>query len=364
VRYCIHNERPKMRVPSLRGRASTLFVIIALHLVPYCVCAQGTDSQSGIAFPSVPGVSNLVSALYDGPIFDQSRQGTAIGSPTIYSGYIVENGAHVFHELENKGTPLHNLAHTKYYYPQEGFFVGLSNRAAIGKYADVMLEGWLLIPIETKARSHYVEAGSQQDISDTGSRRKWYPKTVGWFLDASVFYCINPDWFANGFSQVLGIRYDYYSRVMEQGKVQQLPIAGNNDRFEANLVTLVPYIGIEYRKRGLRYAITGRLLGSPLIWSRLNHLETFGNIRDEGSFDFDAIGGYWGELFLQLDLRSSEATSLGGFVKMSGMSQFGDSFLTSTQGAGATQRVNFDITYRRLIYIVGLNAALSFWSPL
>lgn len=343
---------------------STLFVLVLPLLLLSNAHAQSPGSMPRLAVPRIPGVSDLGQRISEMGILDLSRQSTPFGTPAFYGGILVENGSHVFHEVERKEEAVHGIRAIKHKYPQEGVFLGLSDRLAFGNDFDIRLEGWVLIPIESRASSSYAATDFVGQIEGSLVTRQWAPRTRAWYLDSALLYGGDRVAFIDGVAQILGVRYDLYQRSFDQVS-SDLPSSSGDDKLDVTVKTVVPYIGMEYQMGGEKYHAILRFLLSPAVIGNLSYTEDFGSggYTDEGSFDFDVIGGYWGELFVNASVHTSRDVSFGGFLKMTSMSFYGDSSLKTSYTNGRFETARYDITYRRIIYTVGANLTIVFSSP-
>lgn len=345
-------------------RLSALVVLVLALLLLSNADAQSPGSMSRMGIPWIPGVSDLGQRISEMGILDLSRQSTPFGTPALYSGILVENGSHVFHEVERKQEAVHGIRAIKHKYPQDGVFLGLSDRLAFDNDFDILLEGWVLIPIESRASSSYAATDFIGQIEGSLLTREWAPKTKAWFLDSSLLFSWDRVAFIDGVAQILGVRYDFYQRSFDQVS-SDLPSSGGDDKLHVTVKTVVPYIGMEYKMWGEKYNAILRFLLSPAVIGNLSYTENFGGggYTDEGSFNFDVIGGYWGELFVNASMYTSQEVSFGGFLKMTSMSFYGDSSLRTSYTNGRFETARYDITYRRIIYTVGANLTIVFSTP-
>ncbi len=349
-----------------RAGVRRLIVIAAVFL------AWGSHGASFAEGQGLPGLPALEPPTFRMPqlpaLGEYGSPNPACGplpflDPTkFYAGYLVENGAHVFHELRNTGTALNNLQAVKHWYPEDGIFLGASQTARPYEEIALALEGWWLLSFEREARSKYVYPWSAPETESTGVTRRWDTKTTGWFIDGSIHFSWMPGAVKNGFSQINGLRYDYYAKSFEMNFNEFVFDSGTDDEMNVEISMLIPYMGAQYCMRGSNYEFVTRGIASPVVYGSIHYGETFGGggYRDEGTWTFDRWKGFWAELFGSYDRRVSDRVSLGGFLKMTTMSLYASDDLETETVGGGTTGAEYDLIYRRLIYLVGGHAKVSF----
>jgi hypothetical protein len=325
-----------------------------------------TCIQPGPAF-AWPDMDHIpaVSSLCNDPDF-QSLNATPFGTPSVYAGALIENNMHVFHELEAEGAHLHGMSHARHYYPQHGYWFGLSEKIALNDRFGILLEGWALVPKETPTHSQYVIDPFIGDIADSGVGRHWQPKTEGGFLDAAVFSSWVPGFCSRRFAYISGIRYDYYHRKLTNPESVKFQTSGVSDELDVKVQTVVLYFGTQYHQSSAVGALTWRVLVSPFIFGNLKHKESFGNgnFTDEGTFEFPFKKIYWGELFVNYHQKVMNDLDAGLFLKMTSMSLHGaSSDLNTTYAGGNIESAPYSLTYRRIIYVFGVSLNWAFATP-
>jgi hypothetical protein len=251
--------------------------------------------------------------------------------------------------------------HVKHLHPLTGIFAGAGERFSATSRADIILEGWGLFPFKTQGTSKYRFQGDPVDIPDTGRTRRWSLQSCAWSFDAMISYLLFPLKESKGLTKILGVRYDYYDRKLEHDFVTFLPQTAPGDILEVRTNIIIPYVGFDAIMGGENITGFARILGSPLILGDLTHKETFGaeGITDRGDFDFEPLGkGYWAEILLSAyhDFGNSR---LGAFMRMTTMSAYGESEITTSHSNGATEKGDYTINHRKLYYIVGLKGRYS-----
>ena len=336
-------------------------VIVLLSTIFTMTCIP-----SGLSF-AWPGMDQISAfSPFRSDLGSQSLNATPFGTPSVYAGALIENNMHVFHELEAEGAHLHGMSHARHYYPQHGYWFGLSDKIALNDRFGILLEGWALVPKETPTNSQYVIDPFIGDISDSGVGRHWQPKTEGGFLDAAVFSSWIPGFCPRRFAYISGIRYDYYHRKLTNPESVTFQTSGVSDELDVKVQTVVLYFGTQYHLSSAAGALTWRVLVSPFIFGNLKHKESFGNgnFTDEGTFEFPFKKSYWGELFVNYHQKVMDDLDAGLFLKMTSMSFHGaSSDLNTTYAGGNIESAPYSLTYRRIIYVFGASLNWAFAAP-
>jgi len=288
----------------------------------------------------------------------------------MYGAFTIHNRADgQFHEIPfTRGSVLGITNSGRHKYPARGGWAGVSERISLDSSLDIGLEGWAQLPSNQRCFSDYQFVGS-----GIPSARVWdKADSTWWYADAAVYFSWVPGWRIAGWSQVAGLRYDYFfKRLRDPGPFEgpvPAPFASNpSDTLEMTATWVTPYVGIEYRNDTELTVITLRFLAAPCALGTLEHEEHWLGAdptgrKDEASF---AFGQSWFfEGYCDGACHVTKDSTVGGFMKMSHIDATSKGDFKSTLGSGVQQSADSALVFRRLGYAFGVKVDLRFAMPL
>jgi len=296
---------------------------------------------------------------------DPHAKGFVFKPPSFFVGIQVPNRHEgQFFEIESKGNTVLGLERIVHKYPQRGYWVAASEMVSYGKLFDVVAQGWYLIPENHKGSSTYQFAGSALPNSRTWGRAG----ATNWMADVMVLWSWAPSWRDEGWSQINGFRYDYYSRRLRDpedlgGFAQAVLPASSSDTVDLTANAFIPYIGIQFAARSsASTAVIAGLLGP--VFGTATHEETWqgGTGRIDRSRE-SYTRSFFFEIQTELALTVGRDVQLGYYSRMGLINGKGEGTLESDLGAGGSQSGAYSMNYRKITYIFGLSLTTAFGSP-
>ncbi len=346
-------------------------VLVLAVLVPAMVAAQSvaTDSAGFI----LPQPQEPFGSASFRPSIGLERLGSLLGGRHLqsldplrfYVGFLIPNRADgQFHEIQAIGAPNFSLAGVRHQYPQRGIWTGISQKISYSDSLDLYLEGWYLLPIKSSGISKY-----SFSFNGTGHyARNWDSDATGGQFDMGVYWSWDPSWRLGPWTQIHGVRYDYYYRKLDnpddfEGGPVPWP-STKSDKAELKSSALIPYIGIQFSNTNAYGTAFGRVLVSPLVIGRLSHKEQWhggGGRTDTMSLAFDQ--SYFTEIQTEFSRFITKDIELGGFLRLGNLGTYGEAELESTLGSGASRTSSYTMNFRKLMYRFGIRFTASFTLP-
>jgi hypothetical protein len=349
-----------------RRLAKSLLLPIFFLLVTQSA-AQSTVPDHNHLITLKPDTSAVTSALAGCSGMDSLNLAQGIGRSRFFAGGLIANrGPGQSLNIETKGGSLFGLESVLHDFPQRGGYLGISQTFYGGRGVDLVGEAWFLVPEDTAvAHSNYRFTGGPGHLSS----RSWQnTEAAGCYIDAAVLFSWVPGWRKAGWSQINGLRYDYYSRRLKNPGILNAPpspllISSPSDVVEVNAGSWIPYIGLQSEYNGSGGRGTFRSLVGIVI-SQLSHKETWGAIARKDELSITGNGSsFFFEIFGDYTWHLSRHTDLGFFVKGYTIDEHADGHLESSVGGGAVEGISCNLYYRKILYVFGAELSTAFDLP-
>jgi len=190
----------------------------------------------------------------------------------------------------------------------------------------------------------------------------------GGYIDAAIYFSWVPGWRRAGWSQINGLRYDYYVRRLKNPDPLTLTppnpplVSSPSDVVEVNAGSWIPYVGLQTEfsiigGHGRFRSLTG------LVFSHLNHTETWDAIarKDETALT-SFSSSFFFETFIDYKWELPKHTDLGFFLKMGTIDEHAHGRFDSSVG-GAVQSASCNLYYRKITYVFGAEVSAAFDLP-
>jgi hypothetical protein len=242
----------------------------------------------------------------------------------------------------------------------KGIWLGASQALHVGHGTQAFIEGWYLIPTVSRT-------DTLTDITGAPGERSFSASYQWWFLDGRLQQAITET------SSVLaGFRYDLFQDHLTNPTA---PIPGFSDRADQgdlSVGSLIPYVGVQAAYEGASQRLVVRAVGFPWIGGDCRYGLTFGDssgppfpYRDK--LNGSAKKGMFGELFAEYSLRfcgGFGSGNFGVFARLTHIRGRFDSKFESIPVGLPAENAQFDVGFLRNAVTLGVNATISFPSPI
>jgi len=321
-------------------RGFILFVgILALALAPALVSAQYSGAFGLSGLPSMP-------SMFGG----SSKCGEPVCpafAPAVYFGWGVPQDRNTSVSLMAQNNGAANVREITVKLPTNGFWLGTALPICLGENLSFVATGWYLFPGTPGGNSNEDVGAVRQYLANN-----WTTQFNWWFVDGAFAY----GW--QGFSALLGLRYDYYTVSISDPNNNAL--FGGQERGDVTSNGWIPFVGFQSAYTDAVQSMKVRILGIPtIVGTGQVALTTINGNR----FEFDNsnyTGGHFFEVFGEYTRKFFGASQAGVFARW-------NTARATTSGTGQILNIAANDTYNfslnRSSWTLGGLITLDFNSP-
>lgn len=341
-----------------------IFTIIILSMVIPCAAADNLPLISDVIHQQIVASKDDFSCEQsNSSLLD--RHGISVNLPKLYAGVIIPNKTGgQFIELEASDTQTQGLTRVWQKYPYKGgLTIGLSEVVSFGTSLDLVLEGFYLKPSFTETASFYYF-----NWNPTGNYREWNrtESQIG-NAGAEIRWSWNKVWRQQGWSEVIGLRFDYLSLTFKDpgpvsGPVQaSAPVFSSSDSAYIESRAFVPYIGIHFKEENSFLCGSFRGIVFPVVLGRIDYNENFLGLPNQSfktTTNFER--SYLVELYGDAIAKLSQNLGIGIFLRMGIINAYPKTTLETTIANNPSSSAEYSLNYRMIQYLAGTEITWTF----
>jgi hypothetical protein len=271
-------------------------------------------------------------------------------APAVYFGWGVPQDRNTSVSLTAQNNGANNVREITVRLPTSGFWLGTALPVCLGENLSFVATGWYLFPGTPGANSN-------EDLYPGGVRNyianNWTPTFNWWYADGAFAY----GW--QGFSALLGLRYDYYTVSISNPNNNAL--FGGQERGDITSNAWIPFIGFQSAYTDAVQSMKVRILGIPTI---LGNGQVGLTTLNGNRFEFNTAGyngGNFLEIFGEYTRKFFGASQAGVFARW-------NTARATTSGTGnivnnAALQDSYDFVMNRSAWTIGGVFTLDFSTP-
>jgi hypothetical protein len=228
-------------------------------------------------------------------------------APAVYFGWGIPQDRNTSVSLTAQNNGAGNVRTVDIKLATGGFWLGAALPVSLTDNLAFVATGWYLFPGDSNANSseNFLNQQLEQNIllgNNWGAKPNW------WFVDGAFSY----GW--QGFSVLLGLRYDYYT-VSITGPSNVDGLFDNQDQGDVISRGWIPFIGFQSAYTDTVQSIKVRMLGIPtIVGSSYVGLSFVGNNRFAYN-DVAYTGGHFYEVFGEYTRKFFGSSQAGVFAR-------------------------------------------------